>query len=179
MKSFNKIIMLVFMAMALLAACDDNDTVERAEYVTMDELLKLPGYEWVTYEMKDYSPDPVMVSDIAEAFDINRHRFLFFLKPGCTCIDPEVPLAWMFKTLDEADISDFYREIYIMKDKDIEHPYQDNFQLNRVSSYLLMDMTDTTVILSLRDTIDQIIFYSPDSLKYLNIEELVLHALQK
>lgn len=170
-------ICLILIIFALFGCNQSTEPDKTAKYFTIDELSRTPGYYWFDIEYNAYNPDNSIIQGIKNAFEPDKHRFFFFMRPACSCAEPQKPFVHLIKSLREADIADSNIEIYSMDEVDYEHPYTSNFTLSTLPTYFVINIADTLPVYSLSDTLEYIKQVDPFKYDTLKVEELLLEAL--
>ncbi len=169
---------IIILGAILIPGCiNSTEPNKEADKMEINELFGSPKFIWFDVEYKSYQPDQAITQQIQNEFDSDLHRFFFFVKPQCACQIPQKDFAYLIKTLREANISDSSIEIYSMANESYAHPYKNNFELNFLPAYYVMDITDTIPGFSISDTIDNIQKNYPDSIY--TVEKLLLEGIKE
>lgn len=161
----------IFFVAALAYQCTENVSGdENAILSTEKSIVTIPGYEWYNSIKDLYHPDTTTIKLIKQEFDPQRHRFIVFSKPACSCDEKQRLFAHGMKVLDTAGVDSSHFELFSVKSNKTNHPYMNLFTLNFVPSMILL--VDGIPVYSI---IDSVVTNSSDY----NIEVEILNALKK
>jgi len=169
----SKILILTILVNLVLISCQDPVVHEQnAVKMTKEELKTTIGYEWFYNYWTIYKPDTNITKQIAPVFDSNTHKFIIFVEASCSCRELVKEPADLVKSLDLANISSDYYEIYAMGSIKSKHPFEDKITISTLPQIWLLKSGE--FVYSILDTFS---YYKPRKFKY--IEEIALEALQR
>lgn len=139
------------MAFVFLISCEDSPNQYTAQKMQIDNLVKTPGYSWFDVEYNAYEPSQQIVDEIKNNFDQQKHKFLVFLKPACSCPGTHKLFPAFVKSMRMSDIPDASIEYYSMRSNRDAYPYSELFTLNELPAFIVLK--DGIPIYSVTDTI--------------------------
>lgn len=161
----------------IMTSCDDSNDVDTSTHkYTRKEISQQPGFLWVDAKADTYEPNKDTVNILKEAFNQNtgKIKFVFFVKPACSCDAKQYPFPYSLKILDLMSLSDTnHTEIYSVYSTSSDNPYKN-------SGLILKDLPEIFIFknnVPIYSVIDSLNLYGASS--SFNLETAILEGLKK
>lgn len=119
-------------------ACDDNPVQNEAKIMTIEELVKTPGFSWYYEEKQKYQPEDEVIEKIKQNYDDENHDFYLFVKASCTCPGNHNYFPKFMKTLETAGIDQSDYTVYAMSNEENEHPFVDQITIKDLPAFFVV-----------------------------------------
>jgi len=136
--------------------------------VHRQDIAQTPGFQWFESNVIAYNCDSNILTQLKTSYKPNKHSFLFFEAPACSCDSSQLVSPYTMRILDQMQVDTAHYKFYIMENETKDHPYSSVIKLKRLPSIFLM--VDGNPVYSINDTLK----INPSDR---SIEKIILDAL--
>ena len=174
---FATLFLSFLLCIILIYSCDDGESPPSdAVLISYDQMKTTVGYDWVEAKMDEYNPKEGVISEIKQVYNPEKHSFVIFSKPSCSCDESSIPIAYFLKIIFSAEIPESKYSLYTMQSVKSNHPFTDKITLSALPDMYVI--TDSVWSVSFRKKMTDYIAGHPneDTVTY---EQLILDELKK
>lgn len=169
-----KVWTLAALMLAFLSSCSDDDNIRDATFLTLDELVNTPGFEWFLPEYNNYQPKQDIIDSIKTRITINHDLFILYMNPSCACTGTQKQFPAAVKILNQAGIDEPRLKVYSMYRPIDRHPYQALYNVRELPA--IFTVRDSLPMYSIIDTLALYEYIYPNI--QWKIEDIIFRALQ-